>query len=322
MLEQRSGLSQQEMERFGRVYGSVRSAVLVCSMELTQREFGAENIKAIVNLALARGMLGRERCGIMPIRAHSGVQGGGECGSEPDTFPGGFPVNDENARRFSNLWRHPVPSNPGLTAPQMIEAAHQGDLKFLYSIGGNAFETMPDRNFVAEALTKVPVRIHQDIVLNSSMLLDPAGIVLLLPGQTRYEQRGGGTSTSTERRIRFTPEISGHSIGETLPEWEIPATIGRQAMPNGDLLFPFNDTQSIREEMGRVMPIYRGVDKLKSEGDQLQWGGPYLHKGGKFSAMPGGRALFTALEPPDGRADPVSGQLDYNAKLWLENAGG
>jgi molybdopterin-dependent oxidoreductase alpha subunit len=302
MLEQRSGLSQQEMERFAQLYGSARSSVLVYSMGLTQHEFGVDNVKAIVNLALARGMLGREKCGIMPIRGHSGVQGGGECGSEPDKFPGGFPVNDENARRFSNLWHHPVPSNPGLKVPQMIEAAHEGELKFLYSIGGNLLETMPDRNFVAQALARVPVRVHQDIVLNSSMLLDPEDIVLLLPGQTRYEQRSGGTSTSTERRIRFTPEIPGHLIGESLPEWEIPATIGRQAMPNGDLLFPFNNTQSIREEMGRVMPIYQGVDKLKSEGDHLQWGGAYLYKDGQFSAMPDGRALFTALDPPDRRA--------------------
>jgi len=185
----------------------------------------------------------------------------------------------------------------------MIAAADQGEVKFLYAIGGNLLETMPDGNFVADAVQNVPVRVHQDILLNSSMLLDPNEIVLILPGQTRYEQRSGGTSTSTERRIRFTPEIPGHAIGESLPEWEIPAIIGRKSMPNGDLLFPFSDTQSIREEMARVMPIYQGVEKLKQEGDHLQWGGPFLFKNGQFSAMPDGRALFTALDPPD-RAAP------------------
>jgi molybdopterin-dependent oxidoreductase alpha subunit len=306
MLEQRSGLSRDAMERFARLYGSVRDAVFVYNMELTEHEFGVNNVKAVVNLALARGMLGRFKCGIMPIRGHSGVQGGGECGAEPDKFPGGFAVNDENARRFSNLWRHPVPSNPGLRVPQMIAAAHQGEVKFLYSIGANLLETIPDRRFVAEALQKVPVRIHQDIFLNSSMLLDPEEIVLILPSQTRYEQRSGGTSTSTERRIRFTPEIPGHPIGESLPEWEIPAIIGRKSMPNGDLLFPFTDTQSIREEMGRVVPIYQGVEKLKQEGDHLQWGGPFLYKNGQFSAMPDGRALFTVLEPPDPTAPRIT----------------
>jgi len=301
MLEQRSGVSRGQMQRCADLYSQARTAVLVYSMGLTQHEFGVDNVKAIVNLALSRGMLGREKCGIMPIRGHSGVQGGGECGSEPDKFPGGFAVNDDSARRFSNLWYHPVPSNPGLKVPQMIEAAHRGDIKFLYSIGGNLYETMPDPEFVAAALNKVRVRVHQDIVLNTSMLLDAEEAVVLLPGQTRYEQRGGGTSTSTERRIRFTPEIAGHRIGETRPEWEIPVQIGRKSMPNGDKLFPFDDTQSIREEMGRVMPIYQGIEKLKKEGDQLQWGGPFLFKDG-FGNMPNNRALFTVLDPPDRRA--------------------
>ena len=300
MLEQRSGLARSDMQRFTTLYGSARSAVIVYSMDLTQHEFGVDNVKAIVNLTLARGMLGRKNCGIMPIRGHSGVQGGSECGAEPDKFPGGFSVNDDTARRFSNLWHHPVPSNPGLKVPQMIEAAHRGEIRFLYSVGGNLLETMPDTNFVAEALSRVPLRVHQDIVLNTSMLLDAEEAVVVLPGQTRYEQRTGGTSTSTERRIRFTPEIPGHKIGATLPEWEIPALIGRKSMPNGDKLFPFNDTQAIREEIGRVMPIYQGIEKLAKEGDQLQWGGPQLYSEG-FTTMPANRALFTALEPPDRR---------------------
>jgi molybdopterin-dependent oxidoreductase alpha subunit len=301
MLEQRTGVSREAMQRFAAVYSQARTAVFIYSTGLTQREFGVDNVKAIVNLALARGMLGREKCGIMPIGGHSSVQGGGECGSEPDKFPGGFAVNDDTARRFSNLWHHPVPSNPGLKMPHLIEAAHRGEIKFLYSIGGNLVETMPDPKFVADALAKVALRVHQDIVLNTSMLPDADEAVVLLPGQTRYEQRGGGTSTSTERRIRFTPEIPGHRIGETLPEWEIPVLIGRKSMSNGDKLFPFDDAQTIREEMGRVMPIYQGIEKLAKEGDQLQWGGPYLFKDG-FTAMPGNRALFTVLEPADRQA--------------------
>src|SRR5687767_1444898 len=302
MLEQCSGVSREDMQRFAETYSHARTAVFVYSIDLSQHEFGVDNVKAVANLALARGMLGREKCGIMPIRGHSGVQGGGDCGAEPDKFPGGFAVNDGTARRFSNLWHHPVPSKPGLKVPDMIEAAHQGAIKFLYSIGGNLLETMPDSKFVAEALAKVPMRVHQDIVLNTAMLLDPGEAVVLLPSQTRYEQRTGGTSTSTERRIRFTPEIPGHRLGEALPEWEIPVLIGRKSMPNSDKLFPFQNTQAIREEMSRVMPIYQGIEKLTKEGDQLQWGGAQLYRDG-FTTMPENRALFTALDPPDRQAD-------------------
>jgi anaerobic selenocysteine-containing dehydrogenase len=73
-------------------------------------------------------------------------------------------------------------------------------------------------------------------------------------------------------------------------------------MPNGDLLFPYENTQSIRDEMSRVMPMYQGIEKLKKEGDHLQWGGSFLYKGGQFSGMPNGRALFSVVKPPDCRA--------------------
>jgi molybdopterin-dependent oxidoreductase alpha subunit len=298
MLELRSGVARGQMQRFAALYSQARTAVFVYGTGVTQHEFGADNVKAIVNLALSRGMIGREKCGILPLRGHSGTQGGIDCGAEADKFPGGLAVNDDSARRFSNLWHHPVSAKPGLKVPQMIAAAERGGIKFLYSIGGNLFETMPDPEFVAAALSKVRLRVHQDIMLNKSMLLDAEEAVVLLPGQTRYEQRGGGTTTSTERQIRFTPEIPGHVIGEARPEWEFPVEIGRKSMPNGDKLFPFDDTQSIREEIARVMPIYQGIEKLKLEGDRLQWGGPYLFKDG-FAAMPNHRALFTVLDPPD-----------------------
>lgn len=73
-------------------------------------------------------------------------------------------------------------------------------------------------------------------------------------------------------------------------------------MPNGDLLFPYEDTQGIRDEMSRVMPIYQGIEQLKKEGDHLQWGGPFLYRAGQFNNMPNGRALFSVLNPPDRRA--------------------
>jgi predicted molibdopterin-dependent oxidoreductase YjgC len=305
ILERNSGASREEMQRVAEACGQARSAVFVYGPGLTEHERGIDNIKALVNLALARGMLGREKCGIMPIPGDSGVQGGQECGFEPDTFPGGFSINGDSARRFSNLWHHPVPSRPGRTVPEIVEAAHRGETKFLYSLGGNLLDGLPDRKFVEQALAKIPVRVHQDIVLNASMLADADEIVVLLPGQTRYEQRTGGISTSIERAILFTPEIPGHIVGESLPDWEIPVLIGRKAMSNGDRLFPFNDTQSIRDEMSRVMPIYQGVEKLSKEGDEIQWGGRQLYRDG-FTTMPNSRALFTPLDPRNGRSDSDS----------------
>jgi molybdopterin-dependent oxidoreductase alpha subunit len=295
-LEESSGCSRSDMQRFAARYRAVRSAVFVYCNEPARREAAACGMKAVVNLALARGMLGREKCGILPILSQSGVQGGVDCGVQPDKFPGGLAINDQTARRYSNLWYHPAPSNPGLSLRELMEAAHRGKLKFLYSMGADLLQALPDRRFTAEALARVPLRIHQDIMLSPSQLVDSTGTVLILPAQTRFEQRGGVTTTSTDRRILFSSEIPGHIVGESLPDWGIPAAIGRSSMPNGESLFPFSTVRNIREEMTRVIPIYEGIESLNRPGHHLQWGGPHLFKGGKFRGMPRERALFSVLE--------------------------
>jgi molybdopterin-dependent oxidoreductase alpha subunit len=297
-LEASSGLSRPEMERLARAFAKARTAVLVYSMGLTQHRFGVDNVRAVVNLMLSRGMLGRPKCGIMPIRGHSGVQGGGEIGCEPNKLPGGD-VDAANAARLSSLWGVSVSPQPGLFMGQMLEACHDGRIDVLYNLGGNPLETMPDRRFIKEALERVPLRVHQDIVLNSAALLDASNDTLLLPAQTRYEQEGGGTATSTERRVRFTPWVPGRRVGEAKAEWEIPCLIGRQAHANGERLFPYRGPADVRREIAEALPLYRGIETLAKEGDWLQWGGPYLYKDGEFSKMPGGRAAFSALKPPD-----------------------
>uniref|UniRef100_A0A832I7P3 FdhF/YdeP family oxidoreductase n=1 Tax=Eiseniibacteriota bacterium TaxID=2212470 RepID=A0A832I7P3_UNCEI len=296
-LERVSGQTRDDMLRFARHLMRARTCVLVYSMGLTQHRFGVDNVKALVNVALARGFLGRERCGIMPIRGHSGVQGGGECGVDPDKYPGGFEVAVEaDRRRFEALWGEPLPAWTGHRTLQMLEAAHRGEVDFLYSLGGNLLETLPDRAYMLEALSRVRLRVHQDIVLNTSALL-PGRTVLLLPAQTRYETPGGITATSTERRIRFSPEIPGPRIAEALPEWEIPVRVAVAARPHLARRFPWRGTPEIREEMARAMPLYAGIERLEREGQWVQWGGERLFTDG-FARMPGGRARFSPVPVP------------------------
>lgn len=297
-LESSAGLTRADMARFAEEYARAETCVFVYSMGLTQHRFGVDNVKAVVNLALARGMLGRPKCGILPIRGHSGVQGGGECGVDPDKLPGGFEVANAGDRaRFERLWGAPLPAHRGHRTLQMLEAAHAGEIDFLYSLGGNLLETMPDRTFMDAALSRVPLRIHQDIVFNTSSLL-PGAAVLLLPAQTRYETPGGGTATSTERRIRFTPEIAGPRIAEARPEWEIPVRVALAARPALAASFPWTGPADIRREMAEAMPIYTGIDALEREGQWVQWGGKHLFADG-FAKMPDGRARFTNVRPPE-----------------------
>lgn len=292
-----SGVSQAEMEHLAALYKRAKSCVIVYSMGLTQYTFGVENVKMVVNLALARGMIGKENCGILPIRGHSGVQGAAECGADADKLPGSLDINDENCERLERYYNHPIPRRHGLRAAHLLDQAVSDGLDLLYLVGGNHLENMPDRKNAQRGLENVKLRVHQDIVLNSSTLLPAAGAVLVLPAQTRYEQKSGGTSTSTERRIRFTPEIPGPRIDEARAEWEIPLLIGRKLLPERPDLFGAEDTVALRREMSELMPIYRGIDQLVAEGDQLQWGGARLCADG-FPNMPDGKAKFTRVAVP------------------------
>ena len=302
-LAKRSGASLESMRRLAQMVAKARTAVFVWSMGITQHTFGVENVKAIVNLALARGFIGREKCGLMAIRGHSGVQGGAEVGCAPSSLPGGIPVNRETAQATSGLWGFEVPATQGLSAVEMIEAAHRGEIDLLYSVGGNFLETLPEPGHVHEAIGKVPLRVHQDIVMTSQMLVQPADTVVLLPAQTRYEQRGGGTETSTERHIIFSPEISGRRIGESRPEWEIMMQVAERTYPDRRHLIHFDNARQIREEIASMVPFYDGIQHFKKKGDAIQWGGPRLCENGRFKTADG-KARFTPLQPPEEEIPP------------------
>src|SRR5262249_38065940 len=129
---------------------------------------------------------------------------------------------------------------------------------------------------------------------NSSSVLE-GQTVLLLPAETRYETTGGSTATSTERRIRFSPEIPGPRIAEARPEWEIPVRVAIAVHPELAARFPWSGPPDIRREMAQAMPLYQGIEALDREGQSIQWGGPQLFRDG-FTKMPGGRARFSIVE--------------------------
>ena len=302
-----AGVEAAELEAFTDEVARAKNAVLVWSMGITQHGHGSDTVRAICDLALLRGWIGREKTGLVPIRGHSGVQGGAEMGAYATALPGGLPVTPEHARRFEELWGFPVPARPGRPTPEILHAAARGELEVLYSVGGNFLGTMPRPDLVAQALERVPLRVHQDILLNPSMLLDPAETVLLLPARTRYEQRDGGTETTTERRVVFSPYIPGHDVGEARSEWEILQEVAARARPGQEHLIRFPDGAAIRAEIARAVPAYQGIERLRRAGDQFQYGGPRLCEGGVFP-LPGGKARLVPVTPPEVEAPPHRGE--------------
>ena len=294
LLERESGTTRQEMRRFAEMLRDARNGIFVWSMGLTQHAHGVETIEALINVGLARGWVGRNKAGLMPIRGHSGVQGGSEVGCAPG-------LDEKQRERFEEVWGFKIPAFQGLTAAEMAAAAYRGEIDVFWMAGGNFLETLPDPPTVAQALGNVDTRIHQDVVLSSMMLLPPKDTVVLFPATTRYESPGGGTETSTERRIIFSPEIPGRRIGTAKPEWEVFGEVAARVRPELADKVRFTSSQQIRAEIGQAIPLYAGVERLSKEGDYFQWGGPTLFADGKFGT-PDGRAHFRCVVPKQRRA--------------------
>ncbi|WP_199617055.1 FdhF/YdeP family oxidoreductase [Paenibacillus alkalitolerans] len=309
-LERSSGITKERMREFAELLAKAKSAVFVWSMGLTQHRFGTDNVTQVANLAMLRGFIGRKHCGVMPIRGHSGVQGSSEMGADPFSLPGGDFDDAETIERIESIWGFDIPRWQGdivgvSLENAMLPDAHERKLKVLYTSGGNFLETMPDPGFMEQCLENVELRVHQDIMLNTSALVDAKEDVIVLPAMTRYEQPGGGTSTSTERMVYFSPEIMGPRIGEARCEWEIYTELAARVKPEKKQLISFASAQHVRDEIALANPNYDGIQHLKNKGDVFQWGGAWLCEDGVCPTKDGrGRLIpvqLPELRKPEGR---------------------
>jgi anaerobic selenocysteine-containing dehydrogenase len=215
-------------------------------------------------------------------------------GGHATVLPGGIEINERTAHELADAWGFPVPDHPGLTAPEMLEAAAAGELCVLWSSGGNFLDVLPDPVAVEAALDRVPLRVHQDILLSSQMLV-PGDDVILLPVATRYEQEGGGTETTTERRIVFSPEIPARSAR--------PAASGAVRRRGHQGAARAQGRLRLARQPGAPRGDRRHRAALRrhraavATGDGVQWGGHHLCAAGIFSTADG-RARFSPVVPP------------------------
>ena len=222
--------------------------------------------KAIVNVALARGNVGRDGAGLMPIRGHSGVQGGAEMGAYATALPRGpRRSTPTHAAALGAQWGFAVPDHAGLTAAEQVEAAERGELDVLCVDGGNFLDVLPDPAAggggpgTGAAAGAPGHRAHR------ARCWSPGDDVILLPAATRYEQEGGGTETTTERRVAFSPEIP-RQVGEARSEWRIFAELApagparpRRSASRG------RPTATCGPRSPTVVPAYAGIEDLADD---------------------------------------------------------
>ncbi|WP_408011752.1 FdhF/YdeP family oxidoreductase [Pseudalkalibacillus sp. A8] len=299
-----SGISKERIIQLSVLLAKSKNAVFAWALGLTMHSFATDNISQVANLALLRGFLGRKNNGLMPFRGHSSVQGSGEMGADPFVLPGsGF--DPENIKRMEQIWGFEIPKWQGDIVGVTLENIvlpddHERKIKLYYLSGGNFLETMPDPDFVEKALSELDIRVHQDIILNTSTLVDAKEAVIVLPAKTRYEQDGGGTSTSTERMVYFSPEIKGNKnlIEEARSEWKIYIDLAKRIKPETAHLVDFKTGQEIRDEIAIANKDYDGIQHLKKKGDVFQWGGAWLCEGG-ICPTPDGRGNLIPVNIPD-----------------------
>jgi molybdopterin-dependent oxidoreductase alpha subunit len=298
-----SGIQRDRIVELAKLLAHSKNAVYVWAMGLTMHSFATDNISQVCNLALLRGHLGRQYSGLMPFRGHSGVQGTGEMGCDPFVLPGGD-YSGDNIERIEKIWNFELPKWQGdivgVTLENiMLPEDHERKIKMYYMSGGNFLETMPEPEFIRKALSELEIRVHQDIILNTSALVDAKEVVILLPAKTRYEQEGGGTSTSTERMVYFSPEIEGNKneVEEARTEWKIYIDLAKRVKPESAHLVDFKDAQKIRDEIALANPNYDGIQHLKEQGDVFQWGGAWLCEDGTCPT-PDGKGNLIPVEIP------------------------
>ena len=243
-LESAAGTSRQHMEALAASLLQAERVVIVVAEDFAASENGPACVRTLLALSLVVGAVGRPGSGILTLGGGSAGQGAQDVGIALSAAP---------------------------------EQAALGEDQVLYAVGTALSDGLDSSLFDSEALSQLPVRVHQGHFLDPSMLLDATEFTLLLPMQSRYEQRGGATVTSIDRWIRFSPEVRGHPVGEARPDWQIPAELVTRISEVFSDRWAWPGAANVRNAIDKAMPRYAGIVDLHAPAQALQWGGSTLH---------------------------------------------
>lgn len=248
-----TGIPGEEIKAAARLYATASQAAIVYGTGITQYAGGTDSVKALANLAILTGNIGRGRGGIYALQNENNGQGASDMGTLPNFFPGYQSVVDDRVRRkFEEYWKVSLPANPGLTAVEIMEQAKAGKIKGLYIAGENPVLSFPHSGLVAEALASLDFLVVQDMYLTETARL----ATVVLPASSFAEKEG--TFTNFEGRIsRVRRAIE--PLGESLPDWEI---ILRLADKMGYPM-PFSSLERIMDEIEELVPLYEGYTDLE-----------------------------------------------------------
>lgn len=184
-----------------------------------------------------------------------------DMGCQPDTLPSGRPLTIEIFRkRCEEALGIAIPTTPGLSYVEMIEAAHAGRIKALYVIGEDAALGLPDTNYVSKALGNIEFLVVQDRFLTETAKY--ADVVLPALSWEAKE----GSYTNLERRTQL---IRKAVEGEGIEEWKAIAEMSKMF----GLDMGFHHVTDIFAEIAGISHIYREITYKDIASGKCMW--PY-----------------------------------------------
>jgi ferredoxin-nitrate reductase len=321
IVAERCGIALADLEAVARAWAQAKSVLSLWSMGLNQSSEGTAKVRALINLHLMTGNVGRPGAGPFSLTGQPNAMGGREAGGLAHILPGYRLVKQaEHRHQVEDLWGLPrghMSPTPGLTVGEMVQALEQRRVGLLWIAATNPAVSLPDLNRTKAALRQSPFTVYQDAYYPT----ETAEFAhLLLPAAQWGEKTG--TMTNSERVVTFCPAFR-PPPGEARPDWEIFAEVGRR-LGFADQ-FAFATSAEVYREFvaltqGRPCDM-TGIshDRLAALGP-IQWPCPdpetpataanrhdkRLYTNGVFHT-PNGRARFAALhekglaEPPDDR---------------------
>jgi len=302
--EEITGISAERIREVDRKYALSETGMIIYTVGVTQHSHGTNNVLAIANLALLTGKIGREFCGVNPLRGQNNVQGACDMGVLPDYLAGYQSIADRSAREIFELeWQCRLPADAGLTEGEMLEAALNGEVKGMYVIGENPVISEADAAKTKAALEALEFLVVQDIFMTETAEL--ADVVF--PACTFAEK--DGTYTNTERRVQRVRRAI-DPLPDSKPDWLILYELAKAMGYNWRVMYP----RDIMKEISRLTPIYGGINYPRVGQGGLQWPCWSLnHPGTKFlyeKEFFRGRAKFHRVDYRTGEEEP-DGEYPY-----------
>ena len=130
---------------------------------------------------------------------YANSRGAADMGLYPDLLPGYHRVADTG--RFHKEWGN-IPTTPGMTFPEMVDAAKAGKVKALYVVGANPVARFSVDPFV---FSNTFVVVQEMFLTETSFMAD-----VVLPAANAYEKSGTFTNTCGDLQlVKKAGEVTG-----------------------------------------------------------------------------------------------------------------